>query len=151
MGNAYDTAVTVNVHDIQDSLNTDAQTIAGLASDDWSGFGLAPAGDVNGDGYDDIIVGVPQDDTNGEDAGRAYVLFSNATGDLPNFSDVLAGTGGFVINGAQAGDNAGFSVNGGADINGDGLSDIVVGAPFASNNGFKSGSVYVVFGKQIQV
>lgn len=147
LGNVYDTAVTVNVHDIQDSLNTDAQTIAGLASDDWSGFGLAPAGDVNGDGYDDIIVGVPQDDTNGEDAGRAYVLFSNATGYLPNFSDVLAGTGGFVINGAQAGDNAGFSVNGGADINGDGLSDIVVGAPFASNNGLKSGSVYVVFGK----
>ena len=147
VGNAYDTLVTVNVNDINDSLNNDAQTIAGLATDDWSGFGLAPAGDVNGDGFDDVIVGVPQDDTNGEDAGRAYVLFSNASGLLPDFTSVLAGNGGFVINGAAEGDNAGFSVNGGADINGDGLSDIVIGAPFADNNGNNSGTVYVVFGK----
>ncbi|WP_194866655.1 LamG-like jellyroll fold domain-containing protein [Pseudoalteromonas sp. PPB1] len=153
-GNYYDTPVTINVTDINDSLNNNAQSIDGLAADDWAGWSVAPAGDVNGDGFDDIIVGSPQADVyrnDGtfmyEDNGAAYVLFSDATGTFPSLTEVIGGTRGFGIMGAESGDNAGFAVAGGVDINGDGLSDVVVGAPYAGTNGDNSGSVYVVFGK----
>ncbi|AWB66037.1 hypothetical protein C2869_06105 [Saccharobesus litoralis] len=154
VGNQYDTQVTIKVNDINDSLNNNAQSIDGLDADDWTGWAVAPAGDVNGDGFDDIIVGVPQMDWRDndnviitEDIGAAYVLFSDATGSYPTLTQVQAGTRGFGILGAQAGDNAGFAVAGGVDINGDGLSDVVVGAPYAGTNGDNSGSTYVVFGK----
>lgn len=148
LGNQYDTSVTVNVEDINDSLNNDAQIISGLTANDWAGWSVAPAGDVNGDSFDDIIVGVPQADDNGIDAGRAYVLFSDSSGTLPDLTTVNAGSNGFIIEGALTGDNAGFAVSGGVDINGDGLSDVVVGAPYADNNGKNSGSTYVIFGKK---
>ncbi|MCG7562054.1 LamG-like jellyroll fold domain-containing protein [Pseudoalteromonas sp. McH1-42] len=153
-GNHYDTPVTINVTDINDSLNNNAQSIDGLAADDWAGWSVAPAGDVNGDGFDDIIVGSPQADVyrnDGtfmyEDNGAAYVLFSDATGTFPSLTEVIGGTRGFGIMGAESGDNAGFAVAGGVDINGDGLSDVVVGAPYADTNGENSGSTYVIFGK----
>jgi hypothetical protein len=147
MGNTVEQSVTVTVNDINDSLNNTAQILEGLAADDWTGWAVAPAGDVNGDGFDDIIVGVPQDDAMGEDAGLAYVFFSDASGQLPTLSEVQSGTRGFGILGANAGDNAGFAVSGNIDVNGDGLSDVVVGAPYSDVNGNGSGSVYVVFGK----
>jgi len=153
-GNHYDTPVTINVTDINDSLNNNAQSIDGLAADDWAGWSVAPAGDVNGDGFDDIIVGSPQADVYRNDGtfmyennGAAYVLFSDATGTFPSLTEVIGGTRGFGIMGAASGDNAGFAVAGGVDINGDGLSDVVVGAPYADINGKNSGSTYVIFGK----
>lgn len=153
-GNNYDSQVTINVNDINDSLNNNAQSIDGLEAADWAGWAVAPAGDVNGDGFDDIIVGAPQTDVRDgdgvlitEDNGAAYVLFSDETGTFPTLTQVQGGTRGFGILGAQAGDNAGFSVAGGVDINGDGLSDVVIGAPYAGTNGDNSGSTYVVFGK----
>ncbi|WDE00295.1 LamG-like jellyroll fold domain-containing protein [Thalassomonas actiniarum] len=142
------TIVTVNIKDITDSLNNDAQTIKGLTANDWTGWAVAPAGDVNGDSYDDIIIGAPQDDTNGGNAGRAYVLFGNNTGVLAELTDAAQGINGFVINGAGAGDKAGFAVNGGVDINGDGLSDLVVGAPYSDGSETETGTAYVVFGKK---
>ncbi|KZN29504.1 hypothetical protein N480_07210 [Pseudoalteromonas luteoviolacea S2607] len=153
-GNTYDSTVTINVNDINDSLNNNAQSIDGLEAADWTGWTVAPAGDVNGDGFDDIIVGSPQADVRRsdgslilEDNGAAYVLFSDATGTFPSLTEVRQGTQGFGIMGAASGDNAGFAVAGGVDINGDGLSDVVVGAPYAGTNGENSGSTYVIFGK----
>ena len=153
-GNQYDMPVTINVNDINDSLNNNAQSIDGLAADDWTGWAVAPAGDVNGDGFDDIIVGSPKADVLAndgsfifEDNGAAFVLFSDASGTFPTLDMVRSGTRGFGIMGAASGDNAGFAVAGGVDINGDGLSDVVVGAPYAGTNGENSGSTYVVFGK----
>ena len=111
---------------------------------------VAGAGDVNGDGLADVIVGFPGDGNNGRAvSGSAYVVFgkrSTSTVDLANL-----GSGGFRIDGAQAGDETGFSVAGNGDVNGDGLADVIVGAPFANNNApqFKdSGAAYVVYGKK---
>ncbi|MCJ8314419.1 MAG: cadherin domain-containing protein, partial [Pseudomonadales bacterium] len=153
--NDLSTTVTININNVADSLNSDAQALEGLSSNDWSGWVVDTAGDVNGDGFDDVLIGVPQDDENGSNAGRVYVLFGNASGQLATFSalndddtnNIIDSANGFIINGAVAGDKAGFAVAGGGDVNGDGLADILVGAPYASPNGDESGTAYVVFGK----
>ena len=66
-----------------------------------------------------------------------------------NLSTLASGNGstGFVINGVDAHDNSGFSVNSAGDINGDGYADIIIGAAKADPNGNASGEAYVVFGK----
>ncbi|WP_404390373.1 cadherin domain-containing protein [Pseudoalteromonas phenolica] len=146
-GDSTTTTVTVDITNVSDSLNSDSQAIYGLGSNDWLGYGATAAGDVNGDGFDDLIIGAPNNDTNGGDAGAAYVLFGNATGVLANLSDVVNGIGGFAIYGERGGDKAGFAVAGNGDINGDGLADVVIGAPYADDYGDQAGKVYVVFGK----
>ncbi|MDX2114177.1 MAG: integrin alpha [Planctomycetota bacterium] len=80
------------------------------------GFAVAAAGDVNGDGFQDAIVGAPLDDNTGVDSGSARV-FSGADG------AVL-----YTFNGDAAGDNFGRAVAGAGDINQDGLADLIVGA-----------------------
>ena len=139
--------ISIDINNVSDSLSTDAHSINGLAANDYSGWQLASAGDVNGDGLEDFIIGVPQDDSNGSNAGRAYVIFGAADGVPAGFTDIAAGTGGFVINGEAANDEAGFAVSGNRDVNGDGLDDLLIGTPFADPNGTDSGTAYVVFGK----
>jgi hypothetical protein len=141
------TTVTVNIDNVTDSLNSDAQMLNGINANDRNGWSVASAGDVNGDGLADIIIGMPTNDTNGNNAGAAYVVFGDSSGTVADLTDILAGSGGFVINGESAGDEAGLAVSGGADVNGDGLADVVIGAPFADPNGTESGKAYVVFGK----
>lgn len=146
-GQVASSTVTVDLTNVADSLNSDAQALHGINNDDRLGYGAASAGDVNGDGFDDVIFGAPQHDTNGSNAGAAYVLFGNATGKLASINEASQGIGGFAIYGEKAGDGAGFAVAGGGDINGDGLADVVIGAPYADYNGDDAGKVYVVFGK----
>ncbi len=119
------------------------------------GSGVAGAGDVNGDGIDDLLVGAGHADLvigSGNDEGRAYVLFGNTSGFGASFDLAgLTGANGFVLTGIDAGDEAGFSVSTAGDIDGDGLADIVVGAPYAasaSNGRPGAGEAYVVFGSE---
>ena len=140
--------LTINVNNVSDSINTEAESIDGQTLWDIAGWNISSAGDVDGDGLDDIIIGAPSEDTTAKAAGCAYVVFGSTDSTLPALSDVVNGNGGFVIYGENEDDNAGFAVSGGADINGDGLDDLVVGAPFAdSNDDVDSGKAYVVFGK----
>jgi hypothetical protein len=120
----------------------------GAAEGDESGQSVSGAGDVNGDGLADVIVGAWRSDLNGELSGRAYVVFGKADTDGVSLADVAQGNGGFALDGAAAEDFAGVSVSGADDVNGDGLADVVVGALGADPNGLDyAGRTYVVFGK----
>ena len=117
--------------------------LQGQCANDQSGWSVASAGDVNGDGLSDLIVGAPYNDpTTGTDAGRSYVVFGKTTTTAINLSAIAGGSGGFVVDGQGGNDWSGFSVASAGDVNGDGLADLIVGAP---RNG--AGFSYVVFGK----
>ena len=118
---------SIELSDIE--AGTGGFAINGVSAGDESGRSVSNAGDVNGDGLDDLIVGANGDDPNGDGSGASYVVFGKSGGTTVELSDVEAGTGGFVINGGSAGDQSGFSVSNAGDINGDGLNDLIVGAP----------------------
>jgi len=121
----------------------------GVAAGDQSGWSVSGAGDINGDGIDDLIIGANRADNNGSDSGSSYVVFGNQDGfsSTLNLSS-LDGSNGFRLDGVTAFDFSGHSVSGAGDINGDGIDDLIIGANRADNNGFGSGSSYVVFGRQ---
>jgi hypothetical protein len=73
--------------------------INGENTGDKSGYSVSSAGDVNGDGVDDLIVGAYQADlTDSANTGKSYVVFGKADTDAINLSNIVTGTGGFVIN-----------------------------------------------------
>ncbi|MBE9098896.1 Calx-beta domain-containing protein [Vacuolonema iberomarrocanum] len=123
--------------------------INGAAAYDFSGGSVSGAGDINGDGFDDLIIGANGADPNGNrSAGASYVVFGSNEGFAPIVSlSALDGSNGFVINGLAAVDRLGSSVSQAGDINGDGIDDIIIGAYDASPDGNRSaGASYVVFG-----
>ena len=123
--------------------------ISGVDANDRSGISVSGAGDINGDGLDDLIIGADRADPNGNNSGASYVVFGKTDGNAVQLNSIELGFGGFVINGASADDRSGFSVSGAGDINGDGFDDLLVGVFFAAlddNNGI--GVNYVIFGGQ---
>jgi len=126
--------------------------IDGIYGDQWIGKVVA-AGDINGDGYADIIMGTPGGHNNGVwNLGYTYVVFGkNAAWGPAGYvvlntgsGNLIDGTQGFRLDGALAGDGTGVSITTG-DINGDGIPDIIIGAPSASA-GAGDGYVYTYFG-----
>ncbi|ELS05414.1 VCBS repeat-containing protein, partial [Xenococcus sp. PCC 7305] len=121
----------------------------GIDEDDRSGYSVSNAGDVNGDGTDDLIIGALYGDPNGNDEGESYVVFggsdvgSSGTIELSS----LDGSNGFVLNGIDDGDQLGVAVSNAGDINGDGTPDLIIGADRADPNGSGSGESYVIFGR----
>ncbi len=109
-------------------------TFNGDSEEDWFGFSVSGAGDVNGDGRADLIVGAHLDDNNGRDSGSARVLSG------------IDGSTLYTFYGDSAWDWFGHSVSGAGDVNGDGRADLIVGAYRDDNNGLNSGSARVLSG-----
>ncbi len=128
---------------------SDGFRIDGVNRKDYSGISVSSAGDIDGDGYDDIIISTPYADLNGYNSGVTYVVFGKASGFSRTMElSELDGSDGFRINGENARDESGYSVSSVGDFNGDGYDDIIIGAPDAVPKGSYSGSSYVVFGKE---
>jgi len=121
----------------------------------YQGFGhsVSSAGDFNGDGFDDLIIGAPDTDLYAlgityERIGAFYVVYGSDQGfESSSLISDLDGTNGFRIEGNSAGEKLGESVSYAGDLNDDGFDDIIVGAPGTSPNGSRSGTSYVVFGR----
>jgi hypothetical protein len=122
------------------SASEDKLVASDGAAGDRFGWPVSGAGDVDGDGYHDLVVGAYGDDDNGSDSGSAYVYYGSATGISSASEDKLVASDG------AAEDYFGYSVSGAGDVDGDGYHDVVVGAHGDDDNGSDSGSAYVVGG-----
>ena len=107
----------------------------GIAVNDELGTSVAVAGDVNGDGYVDFIVGAPSADP--ANPGHAYLYLGGAHAD---------GAPDATYTGEVGGDEFGLSVSSAGDVNGDGYADVIVGAPFNSAGGSGAGRAYIFYG-----
>jgi hypothetical protein len=118
--------------------------ITGVKADDQSGYPVSSAGDVNGDGINDLIIGAYFANNY---AGASYVVFgTNGIGSTGTLSlAALNGVNGFNISGVTAGDWSGVSVSSAGDVNGDGVDDLIIGARGANN---LTGASYVIFGRR---
>ncbi|UCE36678.1 MAG: FG-GAP repeat protein [Thermoplasmata archaeon] len=128
------------------SRNTDLSIMGasyvGQSPDDHAGFSVAGVGDVNGDGYDDIIIGAP---SRGEwDEGQVYLIFGKSSGWTPDMNLAEADASFF---GEHIFSDAGFSVAAAGDVNGDGFDDMIIGARGNDGRGFNAGQAYLIFGK----
>jgi Ca2+-binding RTX toxin-like protein len=121
--------------------------ITGIAAGDSSGRAVSGAGDVNGDGIDDLIIGADGADPHRSDSGQSYVVFGSRRGFAANLNlSTLNGKNGFRINGITLRDHSGRSVSSAGDVNGDGIDDLIIGADRADTHGTDAGQSYVVFG-----
>ena len=117
-------------------------TLHGVAPMDLFGYSLACAGDVDGDGFSDLVIGAYGNDDFGPEAGTAYV-FSGQSGALLH-----------ELSGGEAYENSGISVAGAGDVDGDGLDDLFIGANHAASGatpipGSDAGKTYLFFGSTV--
>ena len=119
------------------SLSASHARLLGEDTLDTAGSSVASAGDVDGDGLDDLLVGSPASDLGGSGSGVAYLVFGPVTGDLD-----LAGADARLI--GDASDEAGRSVASAGDVDGDGLDDLLVGAPGCDVAGADAGAAYLL-------
>lgn len=112
------------------------------------GASVASAGDVNGDGNADLLVGAPDYlRDRGAGGGAAYVVFLKAARDPVDVA-LLAPAQGYAVRGAANGDRVGQAVASVGDVNGDGVPDALIGAPGANFAGRDAGSAYVIYGQR---
>ena len=121
-------------------LSTSDASFPGEDTDDYSGLSVAGAGDVNGDGYDDIMIGASRNDDGGTDAGQSYLILGKPSGWAMD-TDLSESDASFL--GEDADDWSGISVTGAGDVNGDGYDDILIGAEGGNN----AGQTYLILGK----
>ncbi|WP_158596225.1 integrin alpha [Oleomonas cavernae] len=123
--------------------------IDGVNAGDRAGAAVGRAGDLNGDGLAEFLVGAPGMEKGAAvDAGAAFVLWGPAApGNIDLNDPFTAGGKGYVIKGEAAGDAAGTTLLSVGDLNGDGKADVLVGAPGNDAGGTDAGAAYVVWGK----
>ena len=128
--------------------------ISGNKGGDLAGAALGTIGDLNGDGLQEILIGAPGADPRAPgggggstvtDAGQAYVVWGVAPPQALGLGAIAPA--GFIINGAAAGDRLGMAMLSVADLNADGLQEILVGAPGNDLGGADAGAAYLIFGK----
>ena len=117
-------------------------TFSGEEYNDWTGWRVSRAGDVNGDGFNDLLISAPLSNSNGADAGKIYLIFGREYGWK---GDLHRADASFI--GEAENDQAGWDVQDAGDVNGDGFDDFLIGAWYNDSNGENSGKVYLIKGK----
>jgi hypothetical protein len=114
-------------------------TFTGENSGDDFGGSVSGVGDVNNDGYDDVIIGARSNAAGGHNCGRAYLYYGGSS--MDNAADV-------TFTGVAAEDRFGYQVSGAGDVNGDGYDDVLIGASQNDQGGSEAGQAYLFFGGQ---
>ncbi len=127
----------------QNSLSEANGSFIGKDNSDRIGMALA-CGDVNGDRYDDVIIGTPREDgDDGANSGAVYIIHGKS-GSWNMEKSLYNADASYV--GTALGQRVGLNVTCG-DVNGDGMSDILIGAPYHTRSEFEEGMVYIAFGR----
>jgi hypothetical protein len=126
-----------------DLSNADA-SFWGEDADDWSGISVASAGDVNGDGRDDFLIGAYGDEDGGSAAGQTYLILGSAAADWGMDFDLSNADASFW--GEDSDDYSGYSVASAGDVNGDGGDDFLIGAIYDEDGGNVAGQTYLWLG-----
>jgi len=123
-------------------------SFVGVGEGDESGYSVSSAGDVDGDGLDDLLIGAHYNDDGGPYAGKTYLFLGAtiATAGALSLSDAYAS---FL--GQSENDNAGHSVSSAGDVDGDGLDDLLIGADSYDGGSYVLGKTYLVYGSSIAV
>ena len=116
----------------------------GEDAEDRSGISVSGAGDVNGDGYDDFLIGAYGDEDGGSDAGQTYLILGKSSGWAMD-TDLSAADASFI--GEDSHDLSGCAVSGAGDVNGDGYDDFLIGAYGDEDGGSDAGQTYLILGK----
>ena len=119
----------------------DGLSLYGDQSSSYFGFSVSTAGDVNGDGYSDVIIGAPYYDNGQTEEGRAYVYYGSHNG--------VSSISPWIVESDQASSCLGLSVSTAGDVNGDGFSDVIIGAPYYDNGNTNEGAAFIYPGSVI--
>ena len=116
----------------------------GESAQDHAGASVAIAGDVNADGYADLLIGAPENDVGGSESGQTYLVFGKAVDwDV----EVDLGTADASFWGEAVADNAGTAVAGAGDVDGDGYDDMLISAPRNDDGAIEAGQTYLILGR----
>ncbi len=127
------------------SLSNARASFWGEDADDYSGISVSNAGDVNGDTYDDFLIGASGNDDGGDGAGQTYLILGSPTAAWGMDFDLSNADASFW--GEDADDHSGRPVSGAGDVNGDGYDDILIGAYLDDDGGSQAGQTYLILGK----
>ncbi|MEZ5330974.1 MAG: FG-GAP-like repeat-containing protein [Thermoanaerobaculia bacterium] len=133
-----------SVLDTQKISDTEGGFTGVLDDVDLFGDAVAGIGDLDGDGLPDLAVGAGGDDDGGFDRGAVWILFLNPNGTVRTYQKISSTEGGFAGS-LQNGDAFGRALSAIGDLDGDGVTDLAVGAPFTNGGGVGRGASWILF------